>query len=232
MHIADELMEEAKQGCKDPSVENRFRPSIFAFVTLIRSWGRMKSEEAISRCFEILEDSIEWVGPHSHPFTCVIQALGKATDVKQPAERALQLVQRMRSLSVEPTIITYNSALEACGKQTDEGAGNALKIAFAIFKAIEQPSSGVSPDEWTFVALIGCVGRLIPASEERNKIATVVFQKAVAAQMVSKRFLQQLINACDSSVFYDLLHRDMMPNASGKFDFDAIPAKWTKRAKE
>lgn len=232
LKIADQLMEEAKEGSDQNGSENRFRPTVYSFTTLIRSWGRVNTEEAIDRCFDILEESIEWAGPHVNSFTCLIQVLGKSSHAKQPAEKTLKLLQQMRSLKIDPTIVTYNSALETCSKQTDGGSGSALKIAFAIFKAIEQPSSGVSPDMWTFSSLMGCVARLLPASDERNNIATLVFEKAVDKQMVSKRLLQQMINACDSGVFYELLCHDMMPNGSGKFDFDTIPSKWAKRAAE
>jgi Pentatricopeptide repeat domain len=228
--IADRLVDELKEGCNKSNPDSRFCPTISTFTTLLRAWGRVGSEEAMARCHEILDESIEWVGPHVNVFTCLIQVLSKSKNVEQPAARALQLLQRMRSLSIQPTIVTYNSALEACSKQRETGAAAGLKIAFAIFKALEQPSSPVSPNEWTFSALLSCVGTLLPASEERNKIASMVFGKARDAQMVSKRILQQLIKACDSNVFYDLLCHDMMPSTSGKFDFDLIPAKWSKHA--
>jgi Pentatricopeptide repeat domain len=227
---ADKLMNELKDGCNDKISDNRFSPTIFLFTTLLRTWGRVDTPEAIVRCHEILDESIEWAGPHVNVFTCLIQVLTKSTCAEQPAQTALQLLQRMRSLSVEPTIVTYNAALEACGKQRDKGAATALKIAFAIFKAVEQPSSPVSPTEWTYTALLGCVAGLLPASDERNKIATTVFRKAAAKQMVSKRMLFLLNRACDSNVFYDLLCHDMMPTTNKKFDFDNIPTKWSKHS--
>jgi Pentatricopeptide repeat domain len=223
-------MNELKEGCIDKISDNRFSPTIFLFTTLLRTWGRVNTPEALVRCHEILDESIEWAGPHVNVFTCMIQVLTKSTCAEQPAQTALQLLQRMRSLSIEPTIVTYNVALEACGKQRDQGAATALKIAFAIFKAVEQPSSPVSPTEWTYTALLGCVAGLLPASDERNKIATTVFQKAVAKQMVSKRMLFLLNRACDSTVFHELLCHDMVPSASKKFDFDNIPNKWSKHS--
>lgn len=228
--IADTLMKELKEGCTDKNNDNRFNPSIFTFTTLLRTWGRVDTPEALARCHEILDESIDWAGPHVNPFTCMIQVLTKSSCAEQPAQGALQLLQRMRSLSVEPTIVTYNAALEACGKQRDKGVANALKIAFAIFKTIEQPSSSVSPTEWTYTALLGCVASLLPASDERNKIASTVFRKAAAKQMVSKRMLFLLNRACDSEVFYNLLCQDMMPTINKKFDFDNIPSKWSKHA--
>lgn len=106
-------------------------------------------------------------------------------------------------------------------QQTD-----ALKIAFAILKAI-QAESDMQPNHVTFATLLKATAALMPAGEERNKVATAVFSKAQQAGMVDYYTLANLRKAVEVYVLQSLL-KDMADSKTGFIDYNKIPQPWCK----
>ena len=119
------------------------------------------------------------------------------------------------------------SAIDACAKcqGTTQQQTDALKIAFAILKAI-QAEPDMQPNHVTFATLLKATGALLPGGEERNKIAQAVFAKAQQAGMVDYYTLANLRKSVEVHVLQSLL-KDMQ-DSQGSIDYKKIPQLWCK----
>jgi len=190
--------------------------------------------------------------PNTAVFTAVIHCWARSRDVRKAA-KALALLKQMRALSksaqssssssssqqqapklgMAPSLESYNAAIDACARTrgTAEQQLAALKIAFAVHKAIQQdPHCGGSGNSATFAMLLRAVGYLMPPGDERNQLGSAVFEKACRAGQVDVSVLTAMQRACDATRFAELLlngetSRDPF---SGYFDYDTIPTKWRR----
>jgi hypothetical protein len=146
------------------------------------------------------------------------------------------LLQRMKQVSetwpdAAPTLISYNTAIDACARTRGDAEQQtaALKIAFAIFKAVNV-SEVMDANHVTYATLLKAASFLMPPGDERNKVAEAVFSKAVAAGMVEGAVVKNLQKATDASVLQRLL-KDMQEAGSGHIDYRRIPPLWSKHVK-
>lgn len=105
----------------------------------------------------------------------------------------------------------------------------ALKIAFAILKAIQVDPS-IDPNAVTYSTLLRACTFLIPSGEERNRVATAVFDKAKKAGMVDFRVLYQLKKCVDTSLLQTLL-AELPQDRQGTFDFNSVPPSWNRNVR-
>jgi hypothetical protein len=240
---AEELFAELKEYYSRTK-NDRFKPSVYTYTTLIKTWSRSYDVKAPIRAEELLEELLErtdGVKANSMVFTAVIQCWARSRDFSKAA-RALKLLQRMRKIAEETnnpsfaaSLMPYNAAIDTCSRTRGNAAQQtaALKIAFAILKAIEQQpeNSVVKANHVTFATLLKGVSFLLPPGNERNKIAQAVFEKAVAASQVDVTVLKTLQKACDSSVLQDLLSKGMPEPKKGHYDYERIPTQWSRNVR-
>lgn len=240
---AEELFTELKEYYRKTSNE-RFKPSVYTYTTMVKTWSRTFNIKAPERAEELLEELLhrtDGVKANSIVFTAVIQCWARSRDPNK-AVRALKLLQRMKKIgeetgspSIAPALMSYNSAIDTCARTrgSAEQQTAALKIAFAIFKAIEQQPehSVVQVNHVTFATLLNCVGFLLPPGDERNKIAQAVFEKAIKASQVDVTVIRSLQKACDASVLQALLSKGIPESKNGQYDYERIPLKWNRNVR-
>lgn len=233
---AERLLTELKNVYKDTK-NDRFRPNSYTYTTVISAWKRTMVPQGPARAQELLEELLAEtdLAPDSRAFTSTIQCWARSRDGKKAA-KALQLLQRMKQVSVKwpdaaPTLISYNTAIDACARTRGDADQQtaALKIAFAIFKAVNV-SEVMQPNHVTYATLLKAASFLMPPGDERNKVAEAVFSKAVAAGMVEGAVVKNLQKATDASVLQRLL-KDMQEAGSGHIDYRRIPPLWSKHVK-
>jgi hypothetical protein len=235
---AGQLLAELKQQYQKTH-NPRLRPNVRTYTSLISAWSRTNSPEAPMQAETLLKEMYDnpAIRPNSRTFTSVIQCWGKSRDSTK-AKRALKILRDMKELykkvgeeDIRPTIITYNSAITACAmvQGTPEQQTEALKISFAILKAIEADDY-VQTNHITFSTLIKGVGYLMPAGDERNKVAKAVFDKARTAGLVDSFVVTNLRKAVDAKVMQEIFN-GIAPDRNGDYDFTRIPADWSKNVK-
>lgn len=243
---AEELFAELQDLSRDGD-DPRFQPSTYTYATLIKAWAYSGARNAPLRAEELLEELLEGrypnaPRPNALVFTAVLQSWARS-HYKTKAVKALDLLKRLRALAAQnddnddrfsdsAMLMAYNTAIDACSRTrgSDEQQLAALKVAFAVHKAIRLDDRVAGEgNHVTFATLLRAVGFLMPHSE-RNDVARAVFAKARAAGQVDKSVLKALQGACDSAVYTELLQNDMTESLKkkGNFDFDTIPASWSK----
>ena len=123
------------------------------------------------------------------------------------------------------------SVIDACARcqGTLEQQTEAIKIAFAVLKAIEVDDASEA-NSVTFATLLKAVSSLLPAGGERNKVASAVFQKAKAAGLLEVNILRNLRKTVDGAVWVSLT--DEVSDQNGNFDYTKLPASWCKNVKQ
>jgi Ca2+-binding EF-hand superfamily protein len=101
----------------------------------------------------------------------------------------------------------------------------ALKIAFAILKSIEREPE-MEPNEITYSTLLKATAFLLPAGDERNKVASALFEKARAAGMIDVPMIQNMRKAVDSNIMRNFLAE--MTDPQGHINYEQIPQAWSR----
>eukprot|EP00563_Minutocellus_polymorphus_P010842 CAMPEP_0181073842 /NCGR_PEP_ID=MMETSP1070-20121207/29294_1 /TAXON_ID=265543 /ORGANISM="Minutocellus polymorphus, Strain NH13" /LENGTH=602 /DNA_ID=CAMNT_0023154939 /DNA_START=312 /DNA_END=2120 /DNA_ORIENTATION=+ len=174
------------------------------------------------------------VKPNARTYTTLISAWAKSKDPTK-AMQALKVLKKMRSLAdggdedAKPTIYTYNAVIDACARCQGLGEQQveALKIAFAVNKAIKADSD-VKANPTTFGNLIKCTKYLIPQGDERNTIATAVFESAIKAGLANSAVVREMLSAADRDAF-DKVAGDLL-DTFGHVSYADIPSAWKRNA--
>lgn len=238
--LLDELKDVYRQH-KNP----KQKPNVRTYTSLITAWSKTRSpdspQEAESLLKELLNSKDPELEPNSRTFTAVIHAWGRSADHTK-AERALKLLQAMKAMEkeatsksrkqeVKPTLVSYNAALDACARcQGDlQQQTDALKIAFAVLKAVQQDKS-LEANSVTFATLLRACSFLLQPGDQRNHVGTMIFEKAQKAGMADYRVLLQLIKTVDSTVLPELLG-ELPQDRRGNFDFSQAPPGWSRNVR-
>jgi hypothetical protein len=253
------LLSEMKEIQRISNNKRSVKPSVYTYTTVIKAWSRTYHPNAPHRAEELLKECIAmnqsgdnqrqngYYNNHHNKltsvvFTSVIQCWSRSQDPTK-AVHVLQLLQQMRSMAkdmplVNPTLLTYNTAMDACTKTRGTPAQQtaALKIAFAIFKTMEI-TNNIVPNHVTYGTLLKAISALVPLGDEtRNTLSKAVFDKATKAAQVDRNVIQQLQKSCDTAVLQSLLLSD--PNNSmrqtsnnGNIDYEKIPIQWSKNVR-
>ena len=235
---AEKLLQELKDAYADTK-DPRIRPNFRTYTTLITAWARTWSPKSPGRVEELLKEMSqdESTKPNSRAYTSAIQCWAKS---KEPlkAKRVLKLLMEMKDMhkktgqdDIRPTILTYNSAIDACARcqGSMEQQTEALKIAFAIFKSA-QADAAIRVNGTTFSTVLKAVGYLLPAGNERNQVASAIFEKAKNAGMVEVNGVKTLRKCVDHVVMVKLMEGTAV-DQYGNFDYYNMPAAWTKNTK-
>ena len=237
-------MNERASAAKTERDRMRVAPNIYTYTTLLKTWARANYRfNPVAKCEALLDKLFDGISspegseatdgivyPRVNVVACtvVMQAYARSNDPNK-AQKALKLLQRMRKSDLEPTLISYNAALDVCArtKGTVEQQTTALKIAFAVFKSIQLEKEKMTANHVTFGSLLHAVAFLMPPSDERNSVASATFSKAVTAGQVDQTVVRNLQKACDAEVYHRLLEQDR----ERYIDFDKLPPAWGRNVR-
>ena len=233
--IAGELLTELK-NLYEKTGNYRHKPNFRTYTTLVTAWSRTKSDESPQRVESIMEEMKKsGEKPNARTYTAAVQCWARARDPLK-AKRVLKLLMEMReeykktgSEHVRPTTLTYNNAIDACARcqgSVDQKT-EAVKIAFAILKTIEMDED-IQPNAMTYSTLIRALNFLMPRGDERNKVASAVFEKAKKAGLIDLVTLKNLRIVLDAESMRSALEGKLDRN--GDFNYSNLPNSWKKNA--
>ncbi len=132
----------------------------------------------------------------------------------------------MKDRRIQPTLFTYNAAIDACAKcyGTPEQQANALKIAFAVNKAIS--AAKLKANHVTYATLLKAANTLLVSGKEKNEVVKAVFDRCKKEGYVDMTVLKTFKLAADQDLFYEVL--ECAKDRNGNVDFDLIPSDWSK----
>jgi hypothetical protein len=232
---AGDLLAEV-QRLYDETGNQRHKPNFRTYTALITAWSRTRSDESPTRVEGIMKE-MRRCGerPNARTYTSAVQCWARSRDPLK-AKRVLKLLMQMRdeykssgSEHVRPSTLTYNTAIDACARcqGSSEQKTESMKIAFAILKTIEM-DEGVEPDGATYSTLIRALNFLMPSGEERNKVATAVFEKAKKAGLVELLTVKNLRMVLDAKSMQVALEGNQELN--GEYNYGNLPNAWKKNA--
>lgn len=233
-HKAETLLTELKDLYA--STKNfRYQLNYRTYTTLVTAWSRTRCEESPSRVEELLKEMAQdsATKPNSRTYTAAIQCWSRSRDPLK-AKRVLKILMDMRqeykttgNENVRPSILTYNLAIEACGRcqGSMEQQTEALKIAFAILKTIEMDDAS-NPNEETYSTLIRGLSYLMLSGKERDNLGSMVFDKAKKAGLVNLDCVKNLRRTVGREAFSVQL--DGRVDRNGTFKYQDLPSAWSR----
>lgn len=234
---AEGLLQELKDEFE--KTNNPFlKPNFRTYTALLTAWSRTRSHESPTRVEQLLEEmkANPSIQPNARTYTAAIQCWAKSSD-DQKAKHALKLLLAMKeeykktgNNDVRPTIMTYNTAIDACAKclGTREEQTEALKIAFAVLKSAEADDN-VEVNSMTYSMALFAVTKLLPAGPESSQVASALFQKAKKGGYVDQSVVRN-VRACVGAKNIEELFEGYA-DASGQYDFDSFPKSWKRNVR-
>lgn len=230
---AESLLQELKKMYQETN-DIRLRPNFRTYTAVISAWARTRSAESPGKVMALLSEMKEnsATAPNSRAYTSAIQCWGRSRDSTK-AQQVLKILRTMKDEDNDdcrPTILSYNSAIDACARcqGTVEQQTAAFKIAFAILKASEGDKSA-KPNQATYGILLKAVSFLLPPGKERNQIASAVFDKARKAGLVEFATITNLRKCVDAEVMIQLM--DGLCDQNGTFTYESLPPAWSKNVR-
>jgi hypothetical protein len=243
------LFENAYKAWKEGGNE-RLKPSSKAFTVMINAWAKTrdgrspsKAEELIQRMEEIYaedckrgEGSTSTTKPSIRTYTAAITAWARSRDYTKP-QRALKILKKVSDQyrktndeSIKPNLFTYNAVIDACARcnGNHEQQANALKIAFAVNKAIL--AAKLEPNSITYSTLLKAANNLLPEGDVRNQVLRAVFEKAVSSGYVDYNVLKAFDQASDRELYHELLK--VAEDKNGFVTMKNLPDEWKKNVLE
>lgn len=266
-----EKLEQKYEQTKDISL----RPNIRTYTSVIHAWSRSKHPVAPHRAEQILQKINQHkdehnnskekysMEPNTRTYTMVISCWVRSQELTKP-QRALKILKHVsdqykltKDPNIKPNTFIYNAVIDACAKcparehDYPDQQRAALKIAFAVFKAL-QIEKNVKPNHITYATLLKAVNNLLPRmpyfgteSEENNsnennkgnsrkEIVKKLFDNAKKDGMVDPNVLKQMRQSIDSNEFMELIGEQspIFDKMSGRVDFSKMPLEWGKDVKQ
>lgn len=220
--------------------DSAIRPNIRTYTSVINAMAWGQENDAPMKAETFLNDLEARADDHFRPnvwtYTAVINAWGRSRDITKP-QRVLKLLKRMNDRyketgdeSIRPNLFVYNGVIDACARTPAQGnpkqQGEALKIAFAVYKALKQ-SKKDKANNVTYGLLFKTAKNLLPEGEERDKVVKAVFDKCKVDGQVDSGVLRQLRQAAGGAFYNELLAGNAL-DSDGHVDYRAVPAEWRR----
>lgn len=87
----------------------------------------------------------------------------------------------------------------------------------------------MEPNHVTFATVLKATAFLLPGGEERNKVASALFEKARAAGMVDLTMIMNMRKAVDNNVMQELFQD--LQDSKGHLDYSNIPPAWSRNVR-
>jgi hypothetical protein len=137
-------------------------------------------------------------------------------------ERALTCLSR----TPKPSIICYNSTLDACAANGQEFAKNGLRVAERVFSGMESPNAA------TYGRMMSVYNKLLTNDQnEKDKRLERVFLQCCRHGHLTLVSLRILEAGMSTQALKSLLGRHNVDLSQGEIDFNKLPESWTWRVK-
>jgi len=258
-----EKLEQKYQETQDVSLQ----PNIRTYTSVIHAWSRSKHPEAPHRAEEILKkidvhnegqdnsnDKNSMI-PNTRTYTMVISCWVRSQELSKP-QKALQLLKHVsdqykltKDPNIQPNTFIYNAVIDACAKcparehDFPDQQRAALKIAFAVFKALQIDPHAMA-NHITYSTLLKAVNNLLPRipyydapnkeqndnANSRKQIVKKLFESCKKDGLIDPNVLKQMRQCTDSDEFLELIGEDspIFDKKTGRVDFSKMPQEWGK----
>lgn len=231
--------------------------STYAYSAVITAWSRVTPviPEASQRVADLLDEfwSSGAARSNNRPFVAALRGYSRSKFplAEQPNKAivALEWVKRLREAWKEkrgprPTHGLYHAAMDCCKNVVDstelyaalakdgsttEAETSALKIAFALLKAME--ADKVTPNNDTYFKLLKCTQELLPTGDESTKIAESVFLKAKDAGVADQKVIRCLRETVKTSYWDDFVLAENIDDGRRRIDWSKIPRDWSRNVR-
>lgn len=174
------------------------KPTLFSYGIIIDTISRsnlkdktQQAENIYHRFFSHRKDFGRRLTPEIFNIIMNIHAKSYSNN---KVRKVLQILQDMKSVGVQPSILTMNTVLNACSKLSwkapEEFKREALDVAAAIFREI-QSNKDLIPDAYTYASLLDTCS-LISNRNEREKTVRAIFASCAKDGYVNGIVLSRL----------------------------------------
>ena len=213
------------------------KPNVRSFNSVLNAWAKSGTEEAALNAESILEfmETLSDAGnndvrPDVVAFATVINAwarsqrFGKADRVYHIYKHMQELFESTGNEAARPNVVIYNSVMNACAFTVGDLAeqNRAVEIAHRMLKELEVGDDG-DPDQITYGTFLKVCLNQMPDSNNRRKVAALIFDNAKRDGQVGSMVLQHFRLLAPPDLYYDMVGRDI----SEEVDVADLPEEWS-----
>ena len=199
-------------------------------------WGNGKDPDRVSRSMALLDEAIEHHkkrdGPVSVDSVFIAAALCLAeSDYPGRERRILDLFVKMEDIGCEPSVVSFNILIKACGKADgDELAKmDALLIATSAFDSLAE--AGLKADSITYVGMMHAVINLMDDTKEKVDTLQAFFRRCCDDGCLNEWILDILAGALPEEHQFSYVTGGLSLK-KGIPKLKSLPAGWRHRSSE
>lgn len=223
-------------------IPERLTPNTRTYTTVLDAWSRCARDipGAAGRALALLEEMEETDGLHPNciSYSTVIHAYALSREPDK-AERAWQLLQHMWKVSetnpeATPSIITYNSVLNACATDTSwSSASSTSDLVRSLYKELlysDHPN--LRPDHFTYGTVLKACANVNCGESDNPQFVREVFEQCCKDGQVSFGVCYQLRQAATAELYRKLIPPSAYNPTNGHFSLKDMPREWTRNVQE
>ena len=224
---------------KDRSSAANIEPTAETYTNVIEALSIRKTKKASEIADSLLKKmddasvSNKLMSPSKGSYLGVIKTFSNAAS-KTSFVRANGILQRMIAQyaagndAAKPDKCTYHAVIKACiastgALQSDDKRKEALKLAISTVQDMKGDPA-TRPNSYSYLQLLRCAVRLLPAGDEREKALLSIFRNCVRDGCVD----QEVIREYHSAVSDDCFRKTVIRPASTYNGTKSLPESWTK----
>eukprot|EP00549_Striatella_unipunctata_P023586 CAMPEP_0118677732 /NCGR_PEP_ID=MMETSP0800-20121206/2798_1 /TAXON_ID=210618 ORGANISM="Striatella unipunctata, Strain CCMP2910" /NCGR_SAMPLE_ID=MMETSP0800 /ASSEMBLY_ACC=CAM_ASM_000638 /LENGTH=316 /DNA_ID=CAMNT_0006573453 /DNA_START=312 /DNA_END=1262 /DNA_ORIENTATION=- len=211
--------------------KNGCEPDVYSMQSLILAWARSRIAGAPQKVEQILQSMEEKrnIKPNTHCYTAAIYSWGTSTE-QYRAIRGYRLLQYMNQIEddgLEPNIVTYTTALNACSNPLPGEEDESYHIACLIMEEIYFKEN-LKPIFLTYAAFFSaCRHDLLSADlmKEKDEMMQHVFNRCIEDGQVGQLVLEKFKTAATNKLYHSMVGKYT------RFNKLEIPQEWNQNVK-
>lgn len=214
---AERILNLLKEKSRKPGFENLF-PDVLTYTNVLHAIALSDAEDSFQRAYSLLQEMEEGdmnVTPNVYTYNVIINVVAKSKMLGK-AKIAVQLLRRMKQVSIAPMTITMNNILNACAfsDRAYENRREVLDIALLILKEAQNTCGA---NYITYGSALRVIRFFADDFMERWQLIRRVFRECLEDGQFTPSIMKNVKGKGLTNVQHDLLVKEATDPKTGRW---------------
>jgi len=214
---AERILKFLKEKSMEPSREE-LQPDVLTFTNVLHAIALSEAEDGFQRAYTILQEMEEGdmdVRPNVYTYNVIINAVAKSK-ILGKAKISIQLLRRMKEVSIVPITITLNNILNACA-YSDRGYENRREILDIALVILKEAQNTCGANYITYGTALRVIRFFADDYMERWQLIRRVFRECLRDGQFSPSIMKHVRGKGLTVTHFDLLVKEATDPETGEW---------------
>lgn len=214
---AERVLRFLQEKSRSPGFE-RLQPEVLVFTNVLHCIALSEADDSFQRAYTILQEMEEGdmdVRPNVYTYNVLINVIAKSK-ILGKAKIAVQLLRRMKQVSIAPITITMNNILNACA-YSDRAYDNRREVLDLALVILKEAQETCGANYITYGSALRVIRFFADDNTERYRLIRKVFRQALNDGQFSPSMLKQLKPAL-TTIQFELLVKEATDPKTGEWN--------------